>query len=74
LGHLEGALNLPLDQLADRLHELPTDRPLVLVCHTDRRSRAAAKLLHARGFRDLRIVRRGMTAWRDAERSCPDAG
>ncbi|TVP87887.1 MAG: sulfurtransferase [Thioalkalivibrio sp.] len=74
LGHLEGALNLPLDQLADRLHELPTDRPLVLVCHTDRRSRAAAKLLHARGFHDLRIVRRGMTAWRAAEGSRPDAG
>jgi len=72
LGHLEGALNLPLDQLADRCHELPTDRPLVLVCHTDRRSRAAAKLLHARGFHDLRIVRRGMTAWRATDKSRPD--
>jgi hypothetical protein len=39
LGHIEGALNLPLDQLAGGFHELPTDRPLVLVCHTDRRSR-----------------------------------
>lgn len=67
LGHIEGALNLPLDQLGDRVHELPTDRPLVLVCHTDRRSRAAAKLLHARGLRELRIVRQGMMAWRATE-------
>jgi rhodanese-related sulfurtransferase len=67
LGHIEGALNLPLEQLEAMPHGLPTDRPLVLICHTDRRSRAAAKLLHARGFRDLRIVRQGMTAWRAAE-------
>jgi uncharacterized membrane protein YdjX (TVP38/TMEM64 family)/rhodanese-related sulfurtransferase len=74
LGHIDGALNLPVDQLAHRLQELPKDRPLALVCHTDRRSRTAAKLLHAHGFRDLHIVRRGMTAWRATETSRQDSG
>ena len=74
LGHIDGALNLPVDQLANRLHELPRDRPLAVVCHTDRRSRTAAKLLHAHGFRDLHIVRRGMTAWRAAETSRQNTG
>ena len=74
LGHIDGALNLPVDQLAHRLQELPKDRPLALVCHTDRRSRIAAKLLHAHGFRDLHIVRRGMTAWRATETSRQNMG
>lgn len=69
LGHIEGALNLPIDQLEARQQEIPTDRPLALVCHTDRRSRTAARLLHARGFRDLHIVRQGMKAWRKIEGS-----
>jgi uncharacterized membrane protein YdjX (TVP38/TMEM64 family)/rhodanese-related sulfurtransferase len=72
LGHIKGSLNLPLDQLEARQQELPTDRPLALVCHTDRRSRTAARLLHARGFRDLHIVRQGMTAWRAAEETGHD--
>ena len=74
LGHIEGALNLPLDQLEARQQEIPTDRPLALVCHTDRRSRTAARLLHARGFRDLHIVRQGMTAWRAVEGSSQNMG
>ena len=73
LGHIDGALNLPIDQLEARQLEIPTDRPLALVCHTDRRSRTAARLLHARGFRDLHIVRQGMKAWREIEGSRQNA-
>ncbi len=63
LGHIDGALNLPLDELESRLHELPADRPLALVCHTDRRSRTAARLLRGHGYSNVAIVRKGMTAW-----------
>ncbi|AGA33373.1 SNARE associated golgi family protein [Thioalkalivibrio nitratireducens DSM 14787] len=64
LGCIDGALNLPLDELESRLHELPADRPLALVCHTDRRSRTAARLLQGRGYTQVAVVRKGMTAWR----------
>jgi uncharacterized membrane protein YdjX (TVP38/TMEM64 family) len=64
-GHIPGVLNIPLDQLPARLGELGDDpeRPIAIVCRTDRRSARAAALLARHGFRDARVVRGGMTAW-----------
>ena len=67
LGHIDGALNLPLDELENRLDEIPADRPLALVCKTDRRSLTAARQLRTRGFPEVAVVRGGMTAWRAGE-------
>lgn len=65
LGHIDSALNLPLDQIPARLVDLmDEDRPLVLVCHTDRRSSAAADYLRRAGRQDIAVLRGGMTAWR----------
>jgi len=66
-GHLEGARNLPLASLAERLDELGEDpeRPIAIICHTDRRSAKAAALLTRRGFADVHVVRGGMSAWRE---------
>lgn len=64
-GHIAGALNLPLEELQTRLAELGDDpeRPIAIVCRTDRRSARAAALLARRGFTNARVVRGGMTAW-----------
>lgn len=64
-GHLAAARNLPLEELPNRLNELEPflERPIALVCRTDRRSAQAAHLLAAAGFADVRVVRGGMTAW-----------
>ena len=69
LGHIEGAVNVPVETLEDRLDEIPPDRPVVLVCLTDRRSRNAARLLRAHGFGDLAVLRKGMTAWHARQRA-----
>lgn len=65
LGHIEEAQNIPLDQIpactADLLSE---QRPLVLVCHTDRRSAAAADHLRRAGGSEIAVLRGGMVAWR----------
>jgi rhodanese-related sulfurtransferase len=65
LGHIDTAQNIPLDQIpmhmADLLAEGP---PLVLVCHTDRRSAAAAEHLRRAGRTDIAILRGGMVSWR----------
>jgi len=64
-GHIRGALNLPLEELPERLADLGDDpeRPIVLVCRTDRRSAKAAVLLAERGFAQVQVVQGGMTAW-----------
>lgn len=65
LGHIEGARNIPLDQLPDQLDDLLDymEQPVALICRTDRRSASAARILGNKGFADLHIVRGGMIEW-----------
>jgi uncharacterized membrane protein YdjX (TVP38/TMEM64 family) len=64
-GHIAGAHNIPLEELATRMAELETHRrqPIALVCRTDKRSATAAALLSAKGFAKVRVTRGGMTEW-----------
>jgi uncharacterized membrane protein YdjX (TVP38/TMEM64 family) len=64
-GHIAGATNIPLEDLANRLEELADDleRPIALICRTDRRSAKAAALLARRGFGEVHVIQGGMTAW-----------
>jgi rhodanese-related sulfurtransferase len=65
LGHIAGAVNLPVGELGGRLAELAAfkTQPLTLVCRTDKRSASAAALLRDAGFRDVRVLRGGMERW-----------
>jgi rhodanese-related sulfurtransferase len=67
LGHIPDARNLPLGELPARLQELGSlaDKPVVLVCMTDRRSARAAAVLDAAGFRDVSVLRGGMVRWNE---------
>ena len=64
-GHIAGALNIPLEELAARQGELESRReqPVLLVCTTDRRSSKAAAQLAAAGFAKVQVVQGGMSAW-----------
>jgi len=66
-GHLAVARHLPLEDLPYRLEELEPwlERPVAIICRTDRRSAKAAALLTRAGFADVHVVRGGMTAWRE---------
>lgn len=48
--HLEESINIPLEQLRDRLHSLPVNRELVLVCHQGKKGYFASRLLQQHGF------------------------
>jgi phage shock protein E len=52
-GGYPGAVNIPLDALASRLHELPKDKPVVLYCASGARSGVAARHLKRSGFNDV---------------------
>ena len=63
LGHLPGATHIPLPELAGRIAELPTDRPLVLQCGSGARSMIAASLLQAHGVAGVVNLSGGYSAW-----------
>lgn len=65
LGHIPGALNIPLGYIPEKLIEIKAQvgRPIILVCKTDKRSAQAARFLEEAGFPDLRILRGGMEQW-----------
>lgn len=63
-GHIPGAINIPLGELAARCGDLRHQRgPVVLVCRTDRRSAQAAAILRRCGLGDVRVLAGGMEAW-----------
>lgn len=65
LGHIAGATHIPLDELAQRIHELDThlEKPVVTICRTDRMSGQAAQILAQQGFSQVRVARMGMVDW-----------
>jgi len=63
IGHLPGAVNIPLGELTNRIDELPLGRPLVLNCQSGARSSIAASLLRARGVDEIVNLAGGYAAW-----------
>jgi rhodanese-related sulfurtransferase len=61
-GHIAGAINIPADELDDRLDELPQDEPVIVVCDDGKRSAEAAERLRERGY-EAASVEGGMHAW-----------
>ena len=49
-GHIEGSLNIPLDELRDRLGEVPKDTPIVVTCAVGLRGYIAARILAGHGY------------------------
>jgi glyoxylase-like metal-dependent hydrolase (beta-lactamase superfamily II)/rhodanese-related sulfurtransferase len=64
LGHIAGAILIPLGELAGRVSELARERPVVTVCRAGSRSANAAALLQQAGFKDVANLAGGMLRWR----------
>ncbi|TBR40466.1 MULTISPECIES: rhodanese-like domain-containing protein [Dyella] len=66
-GHIEGALNVPVEQLSGRYTALgvPRDREIVVYCVSGRRAAKAQEILEARGYTHVRLLDGSMNAWRE---------
>jgi len=67
-GHVPGAVHIGAGELADRLSELPHDRPIATICASGYRASVAASLLKQAGFSDVSWVANGVPAWRRSGR------
>jgi glyoxylase-like metal-dependent hydrolase (beta-lactamase superfamily II)/rhodanese-related sulfurtransferase len=63
-GHIPGSVHIPYAELADRVDELPRDRPVATVCKAGKRSGLAASILQREGFeRIVHVASGGVPAW-----------
>ena len=60
--HLDGAVNIPLQDLGARMGELDPSRPVVVYCRSGGRSAGATKALKASGFTQV-LDLGAMSSW-----------
>lgn len=70
-GTIPGAVNVPLDELRDRLDELDRSRPIVAFCQVGKRGYVAERILRQRGF-DVFNLSGGFSTWRLFAPSSPE--
>ena len=66
LGTIPGAVNIPLDDLRERLSEIPADRPLWLFCGIGLRGYLASNILKGYGYKDVRNLIGGLKIYNAA--------
>ncbi len=70
--HLPGAKLIPLPELGARLTELDADKPTMVYCAIGGRSRIAAQVLAAKGFREVMNLSGGIKAWNSQKAVGPE--
>ncbi|MFC1847252.1 FAD-dependent oxidoreductase [Chloroflexota bacterium] len=67
-GHVDGALNIPLNELRSRMHELPSEREIWAYCTVGQRSYYAIRVLRLHRF-NARNLSGGIRTHKNLERS-----
>ena len=62
-GHIETAVNWPLEVLSDKLDNHTRDGSIIFVCQTGRRSLQAYNLAKMIGWKNIRNLAGGFAAW-----------
>jgi NADPH-dependent 2,4-dienoyl-CoA reductase/sulfur reductase-like enzyme/rhodanese-related sulfurtransferase len=58
-GAIDGAVNIPLDDLRERVNEFPRDKGIIVYCQRGRQSYLAYKILTQRGYQNVRSLSGG---------------
>ncbi|MBS9856184.1 FAD-dependent oxidoreductase [Vibrio alginolyticus] len=56
VGYLEGAINIPVDQLRHRMNELPKDKEIVIYCQVGLRGNVAYRQLVNNGYKARNLI------------------
>ena len=64
--HIEGAINIPVQEIEERLNELSKRDEILVYCRTGNRSSTAIDIMKANGFTKIYHMNRGITAWKEA--------
>ncbi|MBN2045548.1 MAG: rhodanese-like domain-containing protein [Anaerolineales bacterium] len=62
-GHIPGATLIPLDDLGNRISELPRGEDIVVICRSGNRSAVGRDILLSAGFENVTSVAGGFNQW-----------
>ena len=62
-GHIEGATHIPMNQIPQRLAEIPKDKEVVMICRSGGRSGHVQQHLLQQGFAKVKNLVGGMQRW-----------
>ena len=62
-GHLKNSMLIPVDELEERISEVPKDKPIIVYCRSGRRSAEAADILLKNGFSPVYDMQGGILEW-----------
>ena len=62
-GAMPGFINIPVDELRDRMQEIPKDKPIILTCAIGLRGYIAYRILTQNGYADVRNLSGGYRTW-----------
>jgi sulfur-carrier protein adenylyltransferase/sulfurtransferase len=65
IARIDRAKLIPLGEITERLDELERQQPIVVHCHSGKRSAQAVRLLQQRGFANVYNLEGGIDAWSD---------
>lgn len=63
LAAIAPSIHIPMQEVPSRLAEVPSDRTVVVYCHSGFRSALVAGFLSQHGYRDVVNLRGGIDAW-----------
>ena len=68
-GHIQGAKNIPLAELATRIKEIEKfkDKPVLVHCQRGMRAKSACSILRAQQFSQLNNLQGGLDTWVEAK-------
>jgi rhodanese-related sulfurtransferase len=65
-GHIPGVTLIPMDEIANRLSEIPTDQEVIVTCRSGNRSSQVTDFLIEQGFDNVHNMEGGILAWEAA--------
>lgn len=66
LGNIDGSVNIPLDDMRERLDEIPADKPVLVYCGVGLRGYLASNILKENGFADVKNLIGGLKTYKAA--------
>lgn len=71
LGALKGAVNIPLDDMRERMREIPKDKPVYLYCGVGLRGYLASNILLQNGYKEVKNLIGGLKLYKAAIAELP---